>query len=126
MFFLLTLGLINSDSIPGLIKFKKRSFNRLLTYCKCLRIDFTSYAEVWLEDYEDDSFEQQMDDIVSITRPFYLQLHAYARHKLRKIYGNLIPTDSSIPMHILGDVLGATLLNVKYFIYYTIMTISNK
>lgn len=76
-------------------------------------LDFTSQAEVWLSFYEDDTFEQQLNDIITVTRPLYEQLHAYVRFKLRKFYGDIVPIDGSIPMHLLGDVWAQQWVNVN-------------
>lgn len=64
--------------------------------------NFTSGAEQWLSEYEDDTIEQQMVDIFKTIHPLYLEIHAYVRHALRRKYGELIPEKGLIPMHVLG------------------------
>lgn len=74
--------------------------------------NFTSGAESWLDDYEDDTFEQQLENIFDQIRPLYEQLHAYVRNKLRHQYGDIVPKDGPIPMHILGNMWGQSWENI--------------
>lgn len=67
--------------------------------------NFTSAAESWLNDYEDDTIEAQLENIFEEIRPLYQQLHAYVRHALKQKYGDLISPDGLIPMHLLGNML---------------------
>lgn len=70
---------------------------------------FKSGAEVWLSEYEDDTFEEQLEKIFAQIRPFYEQLHAYVRFRLREKYGDSIVSErGSIPMHLLGNMWGQT------------------
>uniref|UniRef100_A0A182SJF9 Angiotensin-converting enzyme n=1 Tax=Anopheles maculatus TaxID=74869 RepID=A0A182SJF9_9DIPT len=48
--------------------------------------NFTSGAEYWLDAYEDDSFEQQVDAAIEQIRPLYEQIHGYVRYKLRNTF----------------------------------------
>lgn len=66
--------------------------------------DFTSGAELWLDEYEDSTFEQQLENIFEEIRPLYQQLHAYVRHALRSKFGNLVSETGPIPMHLLGNM----------------------
>lgn len=66
--------------------------------------NFTSGAEMWLDKYEDKTFEAQLEDIFKEIRPLYQQLHAYVRHSLKKTYGKEITEDGPIPMHLLGNM----------------------
>lgn len=74
--------------------------------------NFTSGAESWLSEYEDPTFERQLDNIFEEIRPLYQQLHAYVRHALRQKYGDLISEDGLIPMHLLGNMWAQTWDNV--------------
>lgn len=66
---------------------------------------FPSGAELWLGEYEDDSFEDQLAKIIKQIYPFYTQLHAFVRDKLRKTYGDeVVPRKGPIPMHLLGNI----------------------
>lgn len=59
---------------------------------------------MWLDDYEDSTFEQQLENIFEEIRPLYQQLHAYVRHALRAKFGDLISETGPIPMHLLGNM----------------------
>lgn len=75
--------------------------------------DFTSEAEAWLDAYEDETFEQQVDEAIEAIRPLYQQLHAYVRYKLRQYYGEeLVSEKGPIPMHLLGNMWGQTWDNI--------------
>lgn len=75
--------------------------------------DFTDGAEEWLDEYEDQTFEQQLDGIFDEIRPLYQQLHAYVRYNLRKKYGDIVPEKGSIPMHLLGNMWAQSWDNVS-------------
>lgn len=71
--------------------------------------DYTSGAEAWLDEYDDDSFEQQLENIFDQIRPLYEQLHAYVRFRLRQKYGDDIVSEKGpIPMHLLGNMWAQT------------------
>lgn len=74
--------------------------------------DFTDAAASWLDEYEDSTFEQQLENIFDQIRPLYQQLHAYIRFKLNKKYGDLVPVKGAIPMHILGNMWAQSWENV--------------
>ncbi|XP_055598845.1 angiotensin-converting enzyme-like [Uranotaenia lowii] len=64
-----------------------------------------SAADEWLNEYEDDSFESQVETALNQIMPFYKQMHAYVRFKLRQNYGSdIVPERGPIPMHLLGDL----------------------
>lgn len=68
---------------------------------------FANQAESWLDEYDDATFEKQLDAIVKQIRPFYEQLHAYVRFKLREKYGDSVVSEKGpIPMHLLGNMWG--------------------
>lgn len=68
---------------------------------------FPSGAEEWLSEYEDESFEEQLEAIFSQIRPFYQQLHAYVRFKLRENYGkDVVSENGPLQMHLLGNMWG--------------------
>lgn len=75
--------------------------------------NFTSGAEYWLDAYEDDTFEQQVDAAIEQIRPLYEQIHGYVRYKLRKYYGSEIVSEKGpIPIHLLGNMWGQTWDNI--------------
>uniref|UniRef100_A0A182PQ22 Angiotensin-converting enzyme n=1 Tax=Anopheles epiroticus TaxID=199890 RepID=A0A182PQ22_9DIPT len=81
-----------------------------------LRNNFSSGAEVWLNEYDDSTFEQQVDDVIEQIRPLYEQLHAYVRYKLRQKYGDkLVSPTGPIPMHLLGNLWAQTWDNIADF-----------
>lgn len=70
---------------------------------------FNSGAEVWLDEYDDPTFEQQVQDVITQIRPLYEQIHAYVRHKLRQKYGDdVVSKKGPIPIHLLGNMWGQT------------------
>lgn len=88
----------------------RQHFDKYLSLNKEAAIlnNFTSGAELWLSEYEDSTMERQLENIFEEIRPFYQQLHAYVRHSLRQKFGDLIPEEGLIPMHILGNMWGQT------------------
>ncbi|XP_051859054.1 angiotensin-converting enzyme-like [Drosophila albomicans] len=67
--------------------------------------NFTSGAELWLDEYEDDTFEKQLDDIFAEIRPLYEQVHGYVRYRLRQHYGDDVVSEKGpLPMHLLGNM----------------------
>lgn len=46
-------------------------------------------------------------------KPFYLQIHAYVRGQLRKIYGpKIVPEKGPIPAHLLGNMWSQSWSNI--------------
>ncbi|XP_055848354.1 angiotensin-converting enzyme-like isoform X2 [Episyrphus balteatus] len=71
--------------------------------------NFTSGAEAWLSEYEDDTMEQQLEAIYGEIRPLYEQIHGYVRSRLRQVYGEKVVSEKGpIPMHLLGNMWGQT------------------
>ncbi|XP_058124049.1 angiotensin-converting enzyme-like [Anopheles coustani] len=71
--------------------------------------NLTSGADAWLKEYDDTTFEQQVDDVINQIRPLYEQLHAYVRYKLRQKYGDKVVSPTGpIPMHLLGNLWAQT------------------
>jgi peptidyl-dipeptidase A len=71
----------------------------------------TSGADSWLQIYEDETFEQQIDAILEQLMPLYKQLHGYVRHKLHEKYGHIVNVKKPIPMHLLGNMWGSFLIH---------------
>ncbi len=61
-------------------------------------------SEYWLEDFEEENFENIMDYLYEEIRPVYQQLHAYVRRKLRNFYGTDKVPSKMIPAHLLGNL----------------------
>jgi hypothetical protein len=53
-----------------------------------------------------------MATIWKTVEPLYQKLHAFVRMKLRKQYPNKMPTDGTIPAHILGNMWGQSWGNI--------------
>ncbi|CAL1534584.1 unnamed protein product [Lymnaea stagnalis] len=70
----------------------------------------TGYADTgahWRSDFETPTFEDDVRALFDQLRPLYEQLHAYARRKLKQIYGNdKFPSSGHIPAHLLGNMWG--------------------
>ena len=58
-----------------------------------------------------------MENILDQMQPFYEQLHGYVRHKLWQQYGEIVPKDGPIPMHLLGNMWGQTWDNVRKILF---------
>lgn len=60
---------------------------------------------MWLEAYEDPSYEYQLRNISHQIRPLFEELHGYVRHALGVKYGTeLVDSDKAMPMHLLGNM----------------------
>uniref|UniRef100_A0A1L8EGD2 Angiotensin-converting enzyme n=1 Tax=Haematobia irritans TaxID=7368 RepID=A0A1L8EGD2_HAEIR len=67
--------------------------------------NFTDGAEVWLDEYEDASFEDQLEAIFEDIKPLYDQVHGYVRYRLNKFYGDeVVSKTGPLPMHLLGNM----------------------
>lgn len=70
---------------------------------------FENAGEMWLENYEDKNIRDQFHSLWDQVRPLYLQLHAYTRYKLRKLYGDDVVSEKGpIPAHLLGNMWAQT------------------
>jgi len=66
-------------------------------------LDFSDASQYHLRAYETKFFKQEIETLWGQLRPFYKQLHAYVRSRLRKHYGEkIISQRGSIPAHLLG------------------------
>lgn len=67
--------------------------------------DFSDTGVMWLQSYESDSFKRDVEDLWATITPFYEEIHAYVRAKLRQVYGaSIIADDGLIPAHLLGKI----------------------
>jgi peptidyl-dipeptidase A len=79
---------------------------------------FRSKAEAWLDNYEDPTFEQQIESTVQQLLPLYEQLHAYVRYQLGKQYGKEeVSEKGPIPMHLTGSFWSQQWEDVKKKIF---------
>ncbi|CAG0882352.1 unnamed protein product [Cyprideis torosa] len=63
-------------------------------------------GQLWRRSYEDDEFLNGIENAWQTLKPFYQELHAYARHKLLKVYPNHpdFQNGGLIPAHLLGNM----------------------
>ena len=74
--------------------------------------DFSDTGAYWLREYESDTIKEDFDQLYETLAPLYKQIHAYARAKLRYVYGDKFSSDGLIPAHLLGNPY-------RIFIFYT-------
>lgn len=73
-------------------------------------------ADLWLKEYDDPTFEQQVERVMTQIKPLYEQIHAYVRFKLREKYGSEVVSETGpIPMHLLGNLWGQVWENIADF-----------
>ena len=73
---------------------------------------FNTLDDLWLFPWETTDFKQQMETLWREIEGIYKKLHTYVRMKLRKQYGNKMPTDGTIPAHLLGDMWAQSWVNI--------------
>ncbi|RWS31612.1 hypothetical protein B4U80_04606 [Leptotrombidium deliense] len=73
---------------------------------------FRDFGEYWLHSYEDDNFKEKVIQLWNEVEPFYKQLHAFVRMKLRIRYGSRMPKDGTIPAHLLGNMWAQSWTNI--------------
>ncbi|XP_071528879.1 angiotensin-converting enzyme-like [Panulirus ornatus] len=66
---------------------------------------FDNMADMWLMSFnETGTFMESLEATYKQLSPFYKELHAYVRRKLREVYGEkYVTADGPIPDHLLGD-----------------------
>ncbi|KAL7646406.1 UNVERIFIED_CONTAM: hypothetical protein RMT77_003319 [Armadillidium vulgare] len=81
---------------------------------KAARINgFKSTTDFWQRDYESNNLNEELDRVWDEIKPFYEQLHAYVRRKLKERYGDqYFGSDGTIPVHLLGNMWGQSWVNV--------------
>ena len=65
--------------------------------------DFSDAGAFWLREYESDTIKEDIEELWQTLKPFYQQMHAYVRAKLRETYKDQITEDGLIPAHLLGN-----------------------
>ena len=64
---------------------------------------YSDFGAYWLSKYESPTFKEDVESLWQVIKPFYQQLHAYVRAKLRAFYGeDKVPRNQPIPAHLLG------------------------
>ncbi|XP_014662681.1 PREDICTED: angiotensin-converting enzyme-like isoform X2 [Priapulus caudatus] len=85
----------------------RRSYARLVSLLNHVARSsgYSDQAEVWKELFDIPDLRSYVEQKWQRLRPLYLQLHAYARSKLRHLYGkNKVSEKGPIPAHILGNM----------------------
>ena len=68
-------------------------------------LDYSDTGAYWLRNYESETFKDDIEGLWQTLKPFYQQLHAYVRAKLRAHYGeDKVPKNQPIPAHLLGNM----------------------
>ncbi|XP_047483336.1 angiotensin-converting enzyme-like [Penaeus chinensis] len=66
---------------------------------------FRNMAEMSLAQYESETFREDMAAVWEQIKPLYEQLHAFARRKLREVYGSdRVTHRGPLPAHLLGNM----------------------
>ncbi|CAG0915096.1 unnamed protein product, partial [Notodromas monacha] len=61
--------------------------------------------DLWILAYETEDFEEKIQQLLEELMPFYKELHAFVRHRLRLHYGeDFLEPDGLIPSHLLGNL----------------------
>jgi peptidyl-dipeptidase A len=64
---------------------------------------FSDNGEMWRNEFETETFVEDMTMLWKQVEPLYLELHTYVKRKLRTLYGDKLGDDDFIPAHILGS-----------------------
>lgn len=69
-------------------------------------LGFADTGAMWRSKYDmpPEDFAREMDRLWEQVRPLYLSLHAYVRLKLREKYGEIVPANGPIPVHLTGNL----------------------
>jgi len=70
-------------------------------------LGYADTGALWRSQYDmpPDDFSKELDRLWEQVKPLYVQLHAYARWKLREKYGkDVVPENGPIPAHLLGNI----------------------
>uniref|UniRef100_A0A1I8H3J4 Angiotensin-converting enzyme n=1 Tax=Macrostomum lignano TaxID=282301 RepID=A0A1I8H3J4_9PLAT len=74
--------------------------------------NIAQYWQSWYEPRPGQNFTDMMAKLWDVALPFYQQLHAYVRRKLRDKYGaELFPETGHIPAHLLGNMWAQSWFN---------------
>lgn len=77
-------------------------------------LDYSDTGAYWLRNYESETFQADIEELWQTIKPFYQQLHAYVRAKLRAHYGeDKIPKNQPIPAHLLGNMWAQSWGNIE-------------
>ena len=66
---------------------------------------FRDAGDMWRDNYESETFEDDVEELWKVIEPFYKQLHAFVRRRLIEQYPDKgILADGPIPAHLLGNM----------------------
>ncbi|XP_044767117.1 angiotensin-converting enzyme-like [Coccinella septempunctata] len=74
--------------------------------------NFDNNAEMWLDRYEDRNIKGKFQMLWNVIKPLYLQIHAYTRFHLKRIYGEAVDEKGAIPAHLLGNMWAQSWENI--------------
>ncbi|XP_047488914.1 angiotensin-converting enzyme-like isoform X2 [Penaeus chinensis] len=81
--------------------------------------EFDDAGMMWLEpytiaseNYTQESFKQEIEDLWNQTQGLYQKLHAYVLYKLKDHYEEIDPEADVIPAHLLGNMWGQSWENI--------------
>jgi peptidyl-dipeptidase A len=74
---------------------------------------FKDMSEFWINDFEDDHFEEKYDKLFNEIKPLYDQLHLYVKNKLKNFYGIKYQSNQYIPAHLLGNLWAQDWENIR-------------
>jgi peptidyl-dipeptidase A len=69
-------------------------------------INFKNMGDLWRAAYDmpPEAFEKDTDRLWQQVKPLYDDLHCYVRNRLAKQYAGKMPTDGTLPAHLLGNM----------------------
>lgn len=95
----------------------KTKYQKVVEYANigAKELGYKHLADFWKNKYDmpEAAFEKDLDRLWSEVKPFYEQLHCYARTKLNQKYGDSIaPKTGPIPAHLVGNMWGQSWENI--------------
>jgi peptidyl-dipeptidase A len=73
---------------------------------------YTDRGQAWRGRYEVDDLGAIVEKLWNDVRPLYLELHAYVRYKLTKVYPGKVFEDDYIEAHLLGNMWAQNWVNI--------------
>ncbi|XP_075166830.1 angiotensin-converting enzyme-like [Haematobia irritans] len=63
-------------------------------------------SAIWYDQYEDDNFLAELEELMEAIQPFYKEMHGHLKHALRVRYGDdVIPPSGLIPHHLMEQAM---------------------
>jgi peptidyl-dipeptidase A len=73
---------------------------------------YTDRGQAWRGKYEVDDLGAIVKKLWNDLRPLYLEMHAYVRHKLTKVYPGKVSENDYIEAHLLGNMWAQSWVNI--------------